>query len=82
MYVNDGASFKQKLNPSSVNSTQICKNDWLNPNAIQQTVIGMLTNITAFRRPILSLIGPLNKLPIGWAILAQPAKILKKKHMI
>lgn len=70
MYVSEGASLRPKQNPSNVNIQQINGNDWLNPKIIQKVDNGMLTSRRVFRRPILSLIGPLNKLPMGCAIWA------------
>lgn len=73
MYVSEGASFRPKQNPSSVNITEIKRNDWLNPKILQSRTRGILMSIRALRRPILSLIGPLIKLPIGWAMDAKLA---------
>ena len=71
MWIDDAASSKPKQNPMSTNTAAIIKNDWLNPKVIQQIVNGTLTIRMVRRRPILSQIGPLNKLPIGWAMKAK-----------
>lgn len=68
-----GASFKPKQNPISTNMPEIIANDRLNPKISQQIANGMLTVIMARRRPILSQMGPLKRLPMGCAIAAKLA---------
>lgn len=66
-------TFNPKLNPHNAKPKQTTGNDWAKPNISQAIVSGRVTNIMAFRRPILSQIGPLNKHPIGRAMYEQLA---------
>lgn len=72
-YVIDGVSFNPIQSPSTRKPKQTIGNDCENPSIIQEAKSGTLTTMNDFRRPILSQMGPLSKLPIGcatWAKLA------------
>lgn len=68
-------SLRPATNPIRPNPKQIIKNEYAKPNIIHAIVSGIATEIIVFRRPILSLSAPPNKLPIGYAITAKLAVI-------